>query len=151
MYKVIHLVKRKGHLTHEQFREHFERSHAAMALKFCGHLFSEYRRNYVNIVMGGGDSRKPDSGFGPMAWQWDLLSEWILPREENLYEIYRIMDTPGIKHLFEEDEDRFIDRTAGVTMPCTVFDVGTIFNAKGTVFDTVSGEPSWEGYRNWSP
>ena len=41
MYKVIHLVKRKSHLTHEQFREHFERSHAAMALKFCGHLFSE--------------------------------------------------------------------------------------------------------------
>ena len=41
MYKVIHLVKRKSHMTHEQFREHFERSHAAMALKFCGHLFSE--------------------------------------------------------------------------------------------------------------
>ena len=86
-----------------------------------------------------------------MPWQWDLLSEWILPREENLHEIYRIMDTPGIKQLFEEDEDRFIDRAACVTMPCTVCDVGTIFNTKGTVFDTVSGEPSWEGYRNWTP
>ena len=31
MIKVIHLIKRKPHLTHEQFREHFERSHAAMA------------------------------------------------------------------------------------------------------------------------
>ena len=64
MYKVIHLVKRKAHLSHEQFREHFERSHAAMALKYCGHLFTEYRRNYVNIVLSGGDPRQPGSGFG---------------------------------------------------------------------------------------
>ena len=57
MYKVLHFIKRKPHMTHEQFKEHFERSHAAMALKFCGHLFSEYRRNYVNVVYTGGDSR----------------------------------------------------------------------------------------------
>ena len=128
MYKVIHLVKRKSHLTHEQFREHFERSHAPMALKFCGHLFSEYRRNYVNIVFGGGDSRQRGSGYGPTEWEWDLLSEWVLPSVENLQEIYRIMQSPGIKHLFQEDEDRFIDRKMNVTMPCTVFDGGTVFN-----------------------
>jgi hypothetical protein len=151
MYKVIHLIKRKSHLTHEQFREHFERSHAAMALKFCGHLFSEYRRNYVHVVMGGGDARLQGSGYGPMEWQWDLLSEWILPREENLHEIYRIMESPGIKQLFQEDEDRFIDRKANVTMLCTVFDMGTVFNPKGTVFDTRNGEPSWEGFEHWTP
>jgi len=144
VYKVIHLVKRKSHLTHEQFREHFERSHAAMALKFCGHLFSEYRRNYVNIVLGGGDPRQEGSGFGEMEWQWDLLSEWITPSEENFHEIHRIMQLPEIDRLFHEDEDRFIDRQAIVMMPCTVFDTGTVFNAKGTVFDTPSGEPSWD-------
>ena len=53
MYKVLHFIKRKKHLSHEQFKEHFERSHAAMALKFCGHLFAEYRRNYVNMVWTG--------------------------------------------------------------------------------------------------
>jgi hypothetical protein len=151
MYKIIHLIKRKSHLTHEQFREHFERSHAAMAIKYCGHLFSEYRRNYVNQVFGGGDSRQEGSGYGPMAWNWDLLSEWILASEENLHEIYRIMESPGIRRLFLEDEDRIIDRKATVTMPCAVFDVGTVFNPKGTVFDTLSGEPSWEGYENWTP
>lgn len=46
MYKVMWLMKRKAHLTHEEFREHFERSHAPMAQKFAGHLFAEYRRNY---------------------------------------------------------------------------------------------------------
>jgi hypothetical protein len=144
MYKVIHLVKRKSHLTHEQFRDHFERSHAAMALKFCGHLFSEYRRNYVNMVLGGGDPRIEGSGFGQMEWNWDLLSEWIMPSEENFLEIQRIMESPGIKRLFQEDEDRFIDRKEIVMMPCTaVCNTGTAFNPKGTVFDTPTGIPSW--------
>jgi hypothetical protein len=144
MYKVLHFIKRKDHLTHEQFRDHFERSHAPMALKFCGHLFLEYRRNYVGTVFTGGDSRDPDSGYGRREWDWDLISEWILPSEDALHEIYRIMQEPGIDHLFREDEDRFIDRRATVTAPCEVRDLGTAFQAKGTVFDTPSGEPSWD-------
>jgi EthD domain-containing protein len=144
MYKVIHFVKRKPHLTHEQFRDHFERSHAAMALKFCGHLFSEYRRNYVKEVTGGGDPRQEGSGFGPMEAPWDLLSEWITPDEESFNEIMRIMAIPEIDRLFHEDEDRFIDRQHIVMMPCEVFDTGTAFNPKGTVFDTETGEPRWD-------
>lgn len=144
MYKVLHFIKRKSHLTHEQFKEHFERSHAAMALKFCGHLFTEYRRNYVNIVYTGGDSRVENSGYGAREWDWDLISEWILPNEEALNEVYRIMQSPGIIDLFWADEDRFIDRRASVTVPCTVADIGTTFDPKGTVFDTPTGEPSWD-------
>ncbi len=144
MYKVFHFIKRKKHLSHEQFKEHFERSHAAMALKFCGHLFSEYRRNYVNIVWTGGDSRQKDSGYGQREWEWDLISEWILPDEDALQEVYRIMQSRGFDELFHADEDRFIDRTATVTVPCDVRDTGTVFDPKGTVFDTPTGEPSWE-------
>ena len=151
MIKVIHLIKRKPHLTHEQFREHFERSHAAMALKFCGHLFQDYRRNYVNVVYGGDDSRKAGNNYGPMEWDWDLLSEWIIGSEEDLNQIFAIMESPEYKHFFEDDEDRFIDRKMNVMMPCTVADTGVVFNPKNTVFDTVSGEPSWEGYESWKP
>lgn len=143
MYKVLHFIRRKPHMTHEQFKEHFERSHAAMALKFCGHLFSEYRRNYVNIAYTG-DSRQEGSGYGPREWDWDLISEWILPDEEALHEIYRIMQTPCIDELFHADEDRFIDRTATVTVACDVKDVGTQFDPRGTVFDTPTGEPRWD-------
>ena len=143
MYRVIHLVKRKSHLTHEQFRDHFERSHAAMALKFCGHLFSDYQRNYVNKVLGGGDPRAEGSGFGEMEWEWDLLSVWTMPDEAAFVEIQRIMESPGIKRLFQEDEDRFIDRQKIVMMPCEVRTTGTTFDPKGTVFDTPTGEPSW--------
>jgi len=144
MFKVLHFIKRKPHLTHEQFKDHFERSHAAMALKFCGHLFTAYQRNYFSTVYAGGDSRQPDSGYGEKPAQWDLISEWILPNEAALHEIYRIMQTPGIDELFHADEDRFIDRTATMTIHCDVRDVGTEFNPKGTVFDTPTGEPSWD-------
>ncbi|MDE2302085.1 MAG: EthD domain-containing protein [Sphingomonadales bacterium] len=144
MFKVLHFIKRKPHLSHAEFRAHFERSHAAMALRFCGHLFCEYRRNYVDIVFTGGDSRDPASGYGPRAWDWDLISEWILPDEAALHEIYRIMQQPGIDELFRADEDRFIDRTATVTVPCDVADVGTRFNPAGTVFDTPDGIPRWD-------
>jgi len=151
MYKVFHLIKRKPYYTHEQFREHFERSHAPMALKFCGHLFREYRRNYVGTVYGGDDSRKADNSYGPMEWDWDLISEWIVDSEEDLHKIFAIMESPEYRDFFEQDEDRFIDRTMNVMIPCTVSDYGAVFKPENTVFDTVSGEPSWEGYENWTP
>ena len=144
MYKVMHFIKRKPHLTHEQFRDHFERSHAAMALKFCGHLFADYRRSYVNMVWTGGDSRNPDSGYSMREWEWDLISEWTLPDEAALHEIYRIMQEPGIDELFHADEDRFIDRTATVTVPCEVRGGGNAFDPQGTVFDTPDGVPRWD-------
>lgn len=144
MFKVLHFIKRKPHLSHEQFRDHFERSHAAMAIKFCGHLFTSYQRNYFTHVYTGGDSRQPDSGYGSREWDWDLISEWILPNEAALEEIYRIMLTPDINALFHADEDRIIDRTATVTIHCEVRDTGTVFDPEGTVFDTPTGEPYWE-------
>lgn len=144
MLKVLHFIKRKQHLTHAQFKAHFERSHAPMALKFCGHLFTEYRRNYIDLVWTGGDSREEGSGYGQRAWEWDLISEWILPDEAALQEVYRIMQEPGKIELFRADEDRFIDRRATVTAPCTVVGGGTVFDPRGTVFDTASGEPSWD-------
>jgi hypothetical protein len=141
MYKVLSFIKRKDGVTHAEFRDHFERSHAAMALRYCGHLFSEYRRNYITTVYAGGDPRDPDGGFGPR--EWDLISEWITPNKEAYDEIIQIMEEPGKKEKFWADEDRFFDRRSMVMVPCDVADVGTLFNPKGTVFDTPSGEPSW--------
>lgn len=144
MYKVLHFIKRKPHMTHEQFRDHFERSHAAMALKFCGHLFTEYRRNYIDVAWFGGDSRLEGSGYRQQDANWDLISEWILPDEAALNEIYRIMQEPDKDHLFRADEDRFIDRRATMTIVCDVRDLGTTFKPEGTVFDTPDGKPRWD-------
>jgi hypothetical protein len=146
MYKVINLIKRKPHLTHEQFRAHFERSHAPMAQKFCGHLFSDYRRHYIDQALFGGDPRVEGSGFGPREWDWDLISEWTTPDEESYNKIIEIMESSEVKHLFEEDEDRFIHRKTIVMATCTAsFNTGTtLSDPKGTVFDTPTGEPTWD-------
>lgn len=147
MFRIMFLLKRKPHLTHAQFRAHFERSHAAMAQKYCGHLFSQYQRHYFDTVWAGGDSRQDNSGFGPRPAGWDLLSVWTLPSEQNYQEVIRIMESPGVKHLFEQDEDRFIDREATVMIPCDLADTGVVLPPHGTVFDTPTGEPSWD---NWA-
>ncbi len=114
MLKLLYFVKRKPHMTHEQFRDHFEWSHAPMALKFFGHLFVEYRRNYVAQATFSEKSGR-DQGTQP-PWQWDLISEWILPNREALGEIYRLLYAPGIAKLFRADEERFIDLTSTVVV-----------------------------------
>lgn len=145
MYKMIYFVKRKPHLTHAQFKAHFERSHAPLALKYCGHLMTSYRRNYVQTAWMGGDPREGEAGgFGERAWDWDLISEWVTPDLESFNEILRIMNQPDIGELFRADEERFMDRKATVMLPCDFVDTGTVFNPKGTVFDTVDGEPRWD-------
>lgn len=98
----------------------------------------------TGYIVASAMSREEGSGYGLRPWHWDLISKWILPDETALHEIYRIMQTPGIDELFRADEDRIIDRTATVTVPCDVSDVGTVFDAKGTVFDTPTGEPAWD-------
>ena len=85
-------------------------------------------------------------------WSDDLTSAALqtilkaagLPDEAALEEIYRIMQEPGIDELFHADEDRFIDRTATVTVPCEVRGGGNAFDPRGTVFDTPDGEPRWD-------
>jgi hypothetical protein len=152
MYKVLNFVKRKDHLTHEQFREHFERSHAAMAIKFYGHLFTDYRRHYFKTKLAGGDPRANDGSFHEQPTQWDLLSEWTMASEDDWDEVQRLMVESEHQHLFLEDEDRFIDRKYIVMVPCTAsYNTGTVFNPEQTVFDTPTGQPSWEGYEAWMP
>ncbi len=46
MYKIFWLLKRKPGISHEQFRHHYETSHAVLGQKYFGHLILSYKRNY---------------------------------------------------------------------------------------------------------
>ena len=46
MFKVIWLLRRKPGITIEQFRAHYENSHARLAQKYFGDLLLSYKRNY---------------------------------------------------------------------------------------------------------
>lgn len=125
MYKVLWLLKRKQGISHEEFREHFEREHAPLALKYIGHLFVEYRRNYIDQAMGrlGVDDRG-ESLYGAMDWNWDCISEWILRDEAAFGAIQAIMTGDVIKQ-FHALEEKFMDREAQVMLRCAVADTGT--------------------------
>jgi hypothetical protein len=152
MYKVFHFIARKPHLTHEQFREHFERSHAAMALKYFGHVFTDYRRHYITTAMSGGDPRLGDGSFREHASEWDLISEWTTATREDFDMIQQQMVEPKLHRYFYEDEERFIHRQTIMMVPVEAsYSSGTAFDPKDTVFDTPSGEPSWDGWEDWQP
>ena len=120
MFKVLWLLKRKEGVSHEQFREHFEKEHAPLAMKHIGHLFVEYRRNYVDQTLGrAGVDERGESIYGPMEWGWDMISEWILPDAAAFAEIQKIMTGDVIKQ-FHAIEEKFLDRPAQVMLRCSV-------------------------------
>ncbi len=124
MFKVIWLVKRRQGITHEQFREYYERSHVVMAQKYIGHLLLEYKRNYKTETWGGGVPSERGGSFGPMEWEYDCLTEWVMPNEEAFDEMNRIFADPVIGNEFHQDEEHFLDRPSVVLIKCDLVDTG---------------------------
>ena len=118
MIKAIFFLKRKAGLTHEQFREHYENSHAKLGQKYLGHLLFSYTRNYV-----GQARRSRAHGRAEADWDYDCITEWVLPSAEALEEVYRVFAVPEIGQEFFEDEERFLDREALYSVTCGVDDV----------------------------
>jgi len=119
MIKIIYFLKRKPGITHEQFREHYENSHVQLARKYIGHLMISYKRNYPTSIRA---SRK--LGLGPTtAFDFDCITEWTLANEEALEEVYRIFKIPEIGKEFDDDEMRFMDRDALISVVCKEGDV----------------------------
>jgi hypothetical protein len=118
MIKVIFLLKRKDGITHEEFREHYEKSHAVMGQKYFGHLLTGYVRNYVGEVRA---SRS--LGSGAIQWGYDCVTEFTLASEEDLAKLYGLFAHPVIGKDFYDDEERFLDRDAVVSIVCREGDV----------------------------
>lgn len=110
MFKVIWALKRKPGLSAEEFRRHFETSHARLAEKHFGHLMVEYRRNYVSAVGGPGVPADGSAGsFG-----FDCLSEWTMASEAVYREIQEILAIPEVGRTIGEDSRKFIDNASTV-------------------------------------
>ena len=102
--KKIVMVKRKSGLTPEQFRDGYENSHSRIAVQLFGHLWLEYRRNYLLTGYNfSGDAGGADEvGF-------DAVSEFILPDEAALEEMSRIaMEN---QEMIKEDEGKWFDQS----------------------------------------
>ena len=107
MKRVFVLLKRKQGMSFEDFRTHYEGSHAKLGEKYFGHLFASYRRNYIPQGVRLSDQVAVENAY-------DCLTELVF-RDENGYdELKRIVSDPEVRRSLIEDEQRFLDRDASV-------------------------------------
>lgn len=113
--KVMLLLKRKAGMSAQEFRDYYESSHVKLAHRYLGHLFADYRRNYMLPVAGGQDETQNPGLANP---DYDAITEIWMKDEAAWAEMQRIMADPEIGRIFMEDEDHFLDRPALRIFPC---------------------------------
>lgn len=107
--KKIVLVKRRKGLSPEEFREGYENSHSRIAVRLFGHLWSEYRRNYLLTGYRFGEGKTQGAEGGPEEIGFDAVSEFVLPDEAALAEMERISKENF--DMIKEDEAKWFDQS----------------------------------------
>ncbi len=81
MPKLISLIKRQPHLTHEEFRDYYENVHVPLGVKHHGKYFADYRRNYVRHEFGSSGDTYAGSRENPAGGSWPgydaILEIWF--------------------------------------------------------------------------
>ena len=103
MERVFVLLKRKPGLSFDEFRDHYEASHAKLGERYFGHLFASYRRNYIPSGMCFADGTSGDNAY-------DCLTELIFREKGGYAELKRIASDPEVHRTLVEDEELFLDR-----------------------------------------
>ena len=113
------LLKRKPGITKEEFRACYEGGHVRIAKKYLGHVFADYRRNYID----GGFVKSPEDvdkiiPMESLEGEYDAVTQMVFADEAALGEFMRITSLPEVEALFQEDEQRFLDRPAMKVYTC---------------------------------
>ena len=103
MERVFVLLKRKSGLSFDEFRDHYEASHAKLGEKYFGHLFASYRRNYIPQGTRFADGSVTDNGY-------DCLTELVFKEVGGYAELKRIASQPEVYNALITDEAKFLDR-----------------------------------------
>ena len=109
------LLKRKKNMTKAQFREHYESSHVALAKKYLGHLFMDYRRHYPVDTPGfvGEEDRLSNDDESP-----DAITKVDFEDKAAFQEFKRLCQQPHIRDALVADEACFLDRERVRTYVC---------------------------------
>ncbi|MBK6297422.1 MAG: EthD domain-containing protein [Sphingomonadales bacterium] len=113
--KIMILLKRKDGMSAEEFRQHYETSHVAMAKRYLGHLFLDYRRNYT-LATGEVVGEAPNPAIADS--HFDAITEIWLKDRDAWVEMQKIVGDPVIGKIFMDDEENFLDRPALRIFPC---------------------------------
>lgn len=112
MYKVLWLLKPEPGVTREEFRDWYENSHAPLAQRYFGHLLIEYRRNYVDEVVGavpsdyvaGVESMPRDlAAKQARGFEFAVIAEWVMADRTAFDDIMSIFADPEIGPIFRKD------------------------------------------------
>ena len=125
MIKIIYFLKRKNGITPEQFRAHYEASHAMLAKKYIGHLLKDYIRNYPTFALLN-PSNIPE-GTQPVPYDigYDCITEMHVENQAAIDEMTRIFNDPDINPILVEDELKFLERDQTVMIIVEVVNNGT--------------------------
>lgn len=98
MIKLVLLIKRKASLSFEEFRQHYETTHAPLAVATLPHL-RKYCRNYLEAFPGQD---------APL---FDCVTEFWFDDAEGLAATMKLTRSPE-GQVLAEDEERFMDRAS---------------------------------------
>jgi hypothetical protein len=121
MFKIAWLLRRKPGITFEQFRDHYENSHAVLGQRYFGHLIQSYTRNYnLRPEPAAGTASGIDRVIAAKPWDYDCITEWEMRDEAALNEVFALLFDPEIGKIFHDDEEHFLDRDSVRLVRCDV-------------------------------
>ncbi len=118
MIRVMWLLRRKPGISFEQFRHHYETSHALLGNTYLGHLLLAYRRNYILPVGTSTGSPLLQRVLASKAWDYDCITEWELADEAAFEGVLDTLANPAIGKIFHDDEEHFLDRSSVRLIRC---------------------------------
>ena len=107
--KVIAMYKRKPGLSAEQFRQHYETSHAPMSMRLFPFM-TDYRRNYIRPHPGQQGPGAPAAN----GLDFDVITEMTFESRSDYERMLQQMTNPAVRKEVEQDEIQFMDRSAAV-------------------------------------
>ena len=106
--KIILMLKRKQGTTPEQFRDHYESSHAPLSARLMPY-FKSYKRKYIDHK----DEFKPPPPALGGAVEYDVITELEFENRAAFDRMRDALADPKIRGQIIADEEKFMDRTPG--------------------------------------
>jgi hypothetical protein len=107
MIKLVSLIAKKPGITREQFIDHYEKNHSPMSIRLMPQI-AKYVRNYPTVTENlhyAGMKHVPTVPY-------DCITEhWFKDRAAYDDMMNQFRTNPEKYRAFEEDEERFLDKT----------------------------------------
>jgi hypothetical protein len=119
MTKIVVLIRRNPKLSREQFKAHYEGTHANLALKFIRPYLLDYRRSYPTRTFSYFDAVETPSGVTQSSgYDYDCITEMWFENQGKLDAMFAKLAEPEVRKAIAEDEERFIDPKSVVVVTC---------------------------------